>query len=114
MVNPNLGGKGQRLHYGKRNQKGKEKLCYFLKNFYGLGKLLLFLQYLVFFITGNARLILKIFNNKTHVILFLTCKLLFLSDVLLFKILLLIFLNCFFRLNLLSLIYFFHCYVNHE
>ena len=30
-----------------------------------------------FFITGNAPLILRIFNNKTHVILFLTCKLLF-------------------------------------
>ena len=30
-----------------------------------------------FFITGNAPLILKIFINKTHVILFLTRKLLF-------------------------------------
>ena len=32
-----------------------------------------------FFITGNAPLILKILNNKTHVILFCTRKMLFLS-----------------------------------
>ena len=44
MINPNLGGNGQGLHYGKRNEKGRKKLCYFNFNFYGLGKLLLFLQ----------------------------------------------------------------------
>ena len=30
MINPNLGGNGQGLHYGKRNEKGRKKLCYFL------------------------------------------------------------------------------------
>ena len=29
MINPNLGGRGQGLHYGKRNEKGRRKLCYF-------------------------------------------------------------------------------------
>ena len=43
MINPNLGGNGQGLHYGKRNEKGRKKLLLF-KKFYGLGKLLLFLQ----------------------------------------------------------------------
>ena len=41
MINANLGGNGQGLHYGKTNQKGRKKLLLF-KNFYGLGKLLLF------------------------------------------------------------------------
>ena len=49
MINPNLGGNGKGLHYGKSNQKGR-KNC------------------VTFFL---------IFNNKTHVILFLTRKLLF-------------------------------------
>ena len=44
MINPNLGGIGHEVHYGKRDQKGRKKMCYFFKNFYGLGKLLLFLQ----------------------------------------------------------------------
>ena len=34
MINPNLGGNRQGLHYGKRNQKGREKQCYFLKSFF--------------------------------------------------------------------------------
>ena len=44
MINPNLGGIGHEVHYGKRDPKGRKKMCYFFKNFYGLGKLLLFLQ----------------------------------------------------------------------
>ena len=44
MINPNLRGNGQELHYGKRNLKGRKKLCYFFKSLYWLGKLLLFLQ----------------------------------------------------------------------
>ena len=102
----------QGLHYGKTNQKGRKKLCYFLKNFMGWVSCFYFSNN-SFFITGNASLTLKIFNNKTHIILFLTRKLLFLSYVLLFTVLLLIFLNCICHLNFLSLIYFFH-YVNHE
>ena len=35
MINPNLDGNGQGLHYGKRNQKGRNKLGYFLKFFGG-------------------------------------------------------------------------------
>ena len=30
IINPNLGGNGQGLHYGKRIEKGRKKLCYFL------------------------------------------------------------------------------------
>ena len=29
MINPNLGGNGQGLHYGKRNEKGRKKLLLF-------------------------------------------------------------------------------------
>ena len=65
-------------------------------------------------IVESPPLILKIFNNKTRVILFLIRKLVFLSYVLLFTILLLIFRNCICHFNFLSLIYFFRCYVNHE
>ena len=43
------------------------------------------------FITGNAPLILKIFNNKSDVYFFVTRKLLFFSFVLLFTISLSIF-----------------------
>ena len=43
------------------------------------------------FITGNAPLILKIFNDKTDIYFFLIRKLLFFSYVLLFTISLLIF-----------------------
>ena len=48
---------------------------------------------IVFFITGNAPLILKNFNSKADIILFLICELLFLSYGLLFTISLLVFLN---------------------
>ena len=44
MINPNLGCIGHELQYGKRDQKGRRKLCHFFKNFCGFGKLLLFLQ----------------------------------------------------------------------
>ena len=45
MINPNLGGIGHEVGaLWKKRSKGKEKMCYFFKNFYGLGKLLLFLQ----------------------------------------------------------------------
>ena len=71
MINPNPGGNGQGLHYGKRNQKGRKKLCYFLKIFMGWVSCFYFCNN-SFFITGNAPLILKFFNNETHVILFLT------------------------------------------
>ena len=113
MINPNLRDNVQQLHYGKRNLKGRKKLCYFLKIFIGWVSCFYFCNN-SFFTTGNAPLILKIANNKTHVILFLTRKLLFRSYVLLFTILFLIFVNCICHLNFLSLIYLFHCYVNHE
>ena len=41
---------------------------------------------ITFFITGNASSILKILNNKTYIIMFLICKLLFFSYALLFTI----------------------------
>ena len=66
------------------------------------------------FITGNAPLILKIFNNKTDIYFFLIRKLLFFSYVLLFTISLLSFLNYICLFKYLSLIYFFHCHVNNE
>ena len=66
------------------------------------------------FVTGNAPLILKIFNNKTHIYFFLIRKLPFFSYVLLFTISLLSFLNYICLLKYLSLIYFFHCHVNRE
>ena len=97
----------------KGNQKWRKKLCYLFFIFMGWVIYFYFCN-MSFFITGNAPLILQIFNSKTHVILFLTRKLLFLSYVLLLTILFWIFLNCFCHLNFLSLIYFFHCYVNHE
>ena len=53
----------------------------------------LYFSNITLFITGNASLILKIFNIKTYIILFVIRKLLFFSDALLFTILLLIFLN---------------------
>ena len=49
MINPNLGGNGQGLHYGKRNQKGRKKTVLLFKNFYGLGKLFLSLLFFFFF-----------------------------------------------------------------
>ena len=66
------------------------------------------------FITGNAPLILKIFNNKADIYFFLIRKLLFFSYVLLFTISLLSFLNYICLLKYPLLIYFFHCHVNHE
>ena len=69
---------------------------------------------ITFFVTGNALLILEIFNNKTDIILFLVRKLLFFSYALLFTISLLTFLNYICHLKYLLLIYFFHCHVNHE
>ena len=67
------------------------------------------------FITGNAPLILKIFNYKTDVYFFRIRKLLFFfSYVLLFTIILLSFLNNIYLLKYLLLIYFFCCHVNHE
>ena len=66
------------------------------------------------FITGNAPLILKIFNDKTDIYFFLIRKLLFFSYVLLFTISLLSFLNYICLLKYLLLIYFFYCHVNHE
>ena len=78
MINQNLGGNGQRLHYGKRNEKGREKLLLFFLIFMGWVSCFYFCNNSLF-ITGNAPLILKIFNNKTHVILFLLRKLLFID-----------------------------------
>ena len=66
------------------------------------------------FITGNAPLILKIFNNKTDIYFFLIRKLLFFSYELLFIVSLLSFFNYICLLKSLLLIYFFHCHVNHE
>ena len=66
------------------------------------------------FITGNAPVILKTFNNKTDIYFFLIRKLLFFSYVHLFTISLLSFLNYICLLKYLLLIYFFHCHVNHE
>ena len=67
------------------------------------------------FITGNAPLILKIFNCKTDIYFFRIRKLLFFfSYVLLFTIILLSFLNSIYLLKYLLLIYFFCCHVNHE
>ena len=66
------------------------------------------------FITGNAPLILKIFNNKTDIYFFLIRKLLFFSYVLLFTVSLLSFLNYICLLKFLLLIYFCYCHVNHE
>ena len=66
------------------------------------------------FITGNAPLILKIFNNKTDIYFFLIRKLLFFSYVLLYTVALLSFVNYICLLKFLLLIYFFHCHVNHE
>ena len=66
------------------------------------------------FITGNAPLILKIFNDKTDIYFFLIRKLLFFSYVLLFTVSLLSFLNHICLLKYLLLIYFFHRHINHE
>ena len=55
------------------------------------GKVAFILAFNSFFITGNAPLILEIFNNKTHVSLFLNTQVAFFSYVLLFTILLMIF-----------------------
>ena len=66
-----------------------------------------------FFITGNAPLILIIFNNITAIILFLIRNLLFLSNALLFTVSLLIFLNYICHLNYPLLFYFFYFHVNH-
>ena len=61
---------------------------------------------ITFFITGNASLILKIFDNKTDIILVLMHKLLFFSYALLFTISLLILLNYICHLKYLLLFYF--------
>ena len=61
---------------------------------------------ITFSITGNAPLILKIFDNKTDIILVLMHKLLFFSYVLLFTISLLILLNYICHLKYLLLFYF--------
>ena len=116
MINLNLGSNGQGLHYGKRNENGRKKLLLFIYLFFSIFMGWVGCFYFcnnLFFITGNAPLILKIFN-KTHVILILIRKLLFFSYVLLFTILLLTFQNCICHLNFLSPTYFFHCYVNQE
>ena len=59
-------------------RKWKEKMCYtcFFFNLFGLGKLLLFFK-ITFFITDSALLILKIFNDKADITMFLIRKLLF-------------------------------------
>ena len=44
----------------------------FFFNLFGLGKLLLFLQNNIIF-TGHAPLIIKIFNNKSDIILLISC-----------------------------------------
>ena len=68
---------------------------------------------ITFLITGHEPLILKIFNNKTDIILFLI-QLLLLPYVILFTISYLIFLNYIFHLIYRLLFYFFHFHVNYE
>ena len=66
-------------------------------------------------ITGNAPLVLKIFNDKNDIYFFLIRKLVFFfSYVILFTITLLSFLNKICLLIYLLWIYFFYCHVNHE
>ena len=95
MINSNLSSNRQGLHYGKRNEKGRKKMYYyyFFSNFLLRWVSCFYFCNNSFFITDNAPLIIKVFNNKTHAILFLIRKLHFLSHVLLFTILLLIFWN---------------------
>ena len=73
-----------------------------------LGCVSYFMQNNIFYSWQYAPLILKIFNNKTDIILFLIRKFFFLSYALLFTISLLIFLNYICHLNYLLLFYFFH------
>ena len=68
------------------------------------------------FITGNAPLILKMFNNKTDIYFFPIRKLLFSLVLLCASIynFIIEFLNYFCLLSYLLLIYFFHCHANHK
>ena len=69
---------------------------------------------IIVFITGNAPLILKVFNDKTDIYFFLIGKLLFSLSYAFIYISLLSFLNYICLPKYLLLIYFFHCHVNHE
>ena len=86
--------------------RGSECFLFLVSCFY-------FCKITVFF-TGNAPLILKIFNDETDIYFFRKRNCFFFSYVLLFTIILLSFLDNIYLLKYLLLICFFCCHVNHE